>query len=351
MNESHPAPRADDMTDETNMTTRLLRIAGPRPAAPEDRFARVRGHVRTHWDSGVRRRVARRRARMAVAGALAAAAAVLLFVRINNRPISDHPQMSNRPPTEIVTAIARVAKIAGSVGTASAASAAAASRPLAVDDPVLRGETIETGNVCRLALRFADDTSMRLDVNSRVRLVEDRAVELLRGAVYVDTGRASGQFEIRTPLGIARDIGTQFEVRLIGEQVRLRVRTGAVELTGGTRPTVGRAGTEIVFSSAGEESRPLAPYGREWAWTVDASPAIEVEGLPLSRFLDRLAREEGWTVQYVDPALAREAGGIILHGSVAGLTAAESLEVTIGTSGLAYRLDNGRLVVSRESSR
>ena len=81
------------------------------------------------------------------------------------------------------------------------------------------------------------------------------------------------------------------------------------------------------------------------------SPPIDIEGLPLSTYLDRLAREQGWSVQYADSSLARDARGIILHGSVAGLAPADALDVAIGTSGLRYRLDNGRLVVTRETSR
>jgi ferric-dicitrate binding protein FerR (iron transport regulator) len=283
-------------------------------------------------------------------GALAAAAAVLLLVRITDDQVADDPNRDSRATTAGGTAIARVVKIGGPAGNATRASSSAAPRPLAVDDAILDGEMVETGGAGRLALRFADDVSMRLDVASRARLVGPRAVELLSGGVYVDSDRTSGQFEIRTPLGTVRDIGTQFEVRLIDERLRLRVRSGIVELTGGSRSAIGRAGTEILVSSAGEESRQLAAYGREWAWTAEVSPTIEIEGLPLSTFLDRLAREQGWTVQYVDSALERLAGSIILHGSVVGLTPAESLDVTIGTAGLAYRLDNGRLVVFRESS-
>jgi ferric-dicitrate binding protein FerR (iron transport regulator) len=182
-------------------------------------------------------------------------------------------------------------------------------------------------------------------------VIAPRAVELSSGAVYVDTGSTSSQFEIHTAVGTARDVGTQFEARLIGARLRARVRTGVVELSDRSRTVTGHAGTEILFSSTEVESRPFLPYGPEWNWTAEASPPIEIEGLSLSTYLDRLARERGWTVQYADPRLARDASGIILHGSVARLTATEALDVAIGTSGLAYRLDDGRLVVFRETPR
>ena len=172
-------------------------------------------------------------------------------------------------------------------------------------------------------------------------------VELSSG-VYVDTGGAAG-LEIRTPVGTARDIGTQFEVRLVAQRLRLRVRTGAVELRNRSRTVTGHAGTEILFSAAEAESRPFAPHGPEWQWMAEVSPPIDIEGLPLSTYLDRLAREQGWSVQHADSSLARDARGIILHGSVAGLAPEDALDVAIGTSGYV-RLENGRLVVTREIS-
>jgi ferric-dicitrate binding protein FerR (iron transport regulator) len=319
-------------------TVRLLRIAGPRPPLSDERFLRVRSHVHAHWEAGVgRRRLARRRVAIGTGLLAAAAALVLIVVRVND----------DRTSVPTGTIVARVARISGSTGEVRRGRAGG----LAIDDAVLVGESLETGDAGRLALRFADGTSLRLDVASRVRMIAQRAVELSSGALYVDTGSTSSRFEVRTAVGTARDIGTQFEVRLVAAQLRVRVRTGVVELSDGGRTVMGHAGTEIRFSATETESRPALPYGPEWDWTAEASPTIDIEGLPLSTYLDRLARERGWTVQYVDPKLAHDAGSIILHGSVADLTATQALEVAIGTSGLAYRLDNGRLVVFRETPR
>jgi len=337
----HRTSPQDDARDEMETTVRLLHQAGPRAAPSDLRSARVRSQVHAHWKASVRRRPARRRVAVWT-GLLAAAAALVLIVSRFD---------ADRAPARTPTAVAWVARISGPDGGAPRAPSAVPARPLGVDDAVFIGETIETGDAGRVALRLADGTSVRVDVSSRATFVGPRAVELSSGAVYVDTGSAAERLEIRTHLGIARDIGTQFEVRLVAARLRLRVRTGAVELSDRSRSMTGHAGTEIFFSDTEAESRPLAPYGPEWEWTVAVSPPIDIEGVPLSTYLDQLAREQGWTIQYSDPALARDARGIILHGSVAGLVATEALDVAIGTSGLAYRFDNGRLVVSRETSR
>jgi FecR protein len=331
----------DDEVREVETTARMLRVAGPRPAPPDHRLSRVRSQVHARWHAGVRRRLGRRRVAIWT-GMLAAAAALVIVVSRAGEDAAPGPPAA---------AAAWVATITGPQGAVRRAISGGSARPLAVDDAVLVAETIETGDAGRVGFRFADGTSVRLDVSSRATFAGPRVVELSRGAVYIDTGTGAQRLEIRTPLGTARDIGTQFEVRLVEAKLRLRVRTGAVELSDRSRSVTGHAGTEIFFSAAGAESRPLAPYGPEWEWTVAVSLPIDIEGLPLSTYLDRLAHEQGWTVQYIDSGLARDASGIILHGSVAGLAPVDALDVTIGTSGLAYRLDNGRLVVSRETSR
>jgi hypothetical protein len=66
--------------------------------------------------------------------------------------------------------------------------------------------------------------------------------------------------------------------------------------------------------------------------------------------LESLSREHGWTLSYADGALGREADQIILHGSIDGLTPEQALDVALQTSGLAYRLRNGNLVVFRVGS-
>jgi ferric-dicitrate binding protein FerR (iron transport regulator) len=214
-------------------------------------------------------------------------------------------------------------------------------------DVVRVGQWIETGSSLRVALRFGRDSSVRIDRDSRVRALSSNVIELQSGAVYVDTGEDHSRFELRTPLGTARNLGTQFELRLARQALTLRVRTGVVELENHAHAISARPGTEVTLSSLGAETRPIAPDGAEWAWARRVSPPMEMEGVPLATFLARLAREQGWTVEYGDVTLAREAERIILHGSASNLAAREAVEVAIATSGLLHRLEGGSLVVLR----
>jgi ferric-dicitrate binding protein FerR (iron transport regulator) len=218
---------------------------------------------------------------------------------------------------------------------------------LARNQTIRVGEWVTTDSGARVALRFSDGTSVRLDVGSRVRPRATNVIELAAGAVYVDTERESGYFEVHTGMATARDLGTQFEVRMLDRAVRLRVRTGVVELNNRTRSVSGRAGTEITLSESGAESRPIASHGSEWDWTAHVSPPVNMEGMSTAAFLEHVAREHGLAVQYADPALAREAHEIILHGSVDGLVPLEMINTAVVASGLQHRFDGGTLLVLR----
>jgi ferric-dicitrate binding protein FerR (iron transport regulator) len=316
-------------TEQEDATVRLLRAAGPRAAMPTPRADRVRSTVRAAWQMRTRRRAIRRRVVLAAA-LVGAAALVLVAARVAV------PDRSAAPFGEPVGVVEQIDGIAAGVQRA---------------DVVRVGQWIETGPESRIALRFGREGSVRLDRGSRMRAVSSNVIELSSGALYLDTGQDHGHFEIRTAVGTARDIGTQFEVRLVEDSLRLRVRTGLVELSNRARSMTGRPGTEIMFSPGGAVTRPIAAHGSEWAWVSRVAPPLEMEGLPLATLLERVAREHGWTVEYHDSAIAREAETIVLHGSVNGLAPHEAVEVAIATSGLQHRLSGGLLVVSRANAR
>jgi ferric-dicitrate binding protein FerR (iron transport regulator) len=212
---------------------------------------------------------------------------------------------------------------------------------------MLPDDVIETDSASRIAFRTSDGSSLRLDRASRTRVRSHTLFELADGTLYIATSETSKGLEVRTALGTLRDIGTRFEVRVHDGSLRLRVRSGLVEIhrNGGVIPAL--AGTETRVTSSGVDRTAVAIYGSEWDWTAALAPSFDIEGRPLAAFLEYVAREQGWTLRYSDAALATVASSIILHGSVRGLRAEPALSVALATSGLEYRLRAGELLVFR----
>ena len=326
------------MTDEEDVTAQLLRLAGAPPDPPAERTERVRQVVHREWRASRRGPMIRRGAAAATA-LLAVAAGLVITIRM------DPPRPVAPPPSERSLAIAE--RIQGRPLVLRQREGRGDPQPLSVSTSVDTDDVIETGDAARAALRATDGSSVRIDQSSRVRLVAPAVIELIAGAVYVASSDGSRGFEVRTPMGVVRDLGTQFEVRLSNSSLRLRVRAGTVEIHRGATVTAAAAGTEATVTTSGVAIQQVPAYGSEWAWTADVAPAFAIEGRPLGAFLEHTAGEQGWTLRYDDPTVADAARRITLHGSVEGLGAEDALGVALATSGLQYRLRAGELLVSR----
>jgi hypothetical protein len=316
-------PEPDDM-DQT--TARLLRLAGARPAVSGARAERVHAAVRLEWQHAVRRRSQGRRILLGSALLATAAAMVLAFRVVNPFPRAE------APPGDVVAVVER------SDGAA-----------LAQDALLRAGEWIETSERARIALRFGRQVSLRLDAHTRLRALSASTVELASGGVYIDSGGGHSGFEVRTRMATARDIGTQFEVRVVDRGVRVRVRSGRVELRTRSESVSAEEATEVTLVDGRAVRRRISSHGPEWDWTARLAPAVDIEEMSLDAFLRHLAREHGWSIRYADPTIGRDAAAIRLHGSVAGLSAAEAAEVAVTTSGLRHTLSDGALVVFRSA--
>jgi len=324
------------MRDEEEATAALLRFAGIRLDPPADRTARVRTAVRQEWGSAGRRRSMRRRAVIAIAS-LAAAAAFVLMRRGNAPPA---PQS---PPEAIVATAGRTE---GAPLARRRIDDRVVGLRLHAGDALRASDAIETDATSRAAWTTADGSSVRLDRSSRARLVSPAVIELGDGAVYIATADGAAGFEVQTPFGTARDAGTRFEVRLGGVSLRVRVRTGLVDVRRGEATVRAGAGTEATVTSGGMATRSVSIHGAEWGWMATLGSPFPIEGRSLSAYLDYLSAEQGWTVRYANARLAQAASSIILHGSVEGLEAEEAVGVALRTSGLQYRLREGDLLVS-----
>jgi nitrite reductase/ring-hydroxylating ferredoxin subunit len=330
------------MTDHQDEVERLLRLAGPREAVPEERTARVRAAVHAEWQRHTRARARRHAVAWALAATAAAAAAIVLVTQLGVRrgaPVA---------PAEIV---ATAQTVTGSVHVVSA-QADHASAPIALGsgDPIRSGDRIETTNgLAAFSLRAGG--AIRLDKGTTVRLVTRSVVALDAGAIYIDSGTDSRDdgLEIRTTSGVVRDIGTQFEVRLMTSGVRVRVRTGSVRLSRGAEAHEARPGDELILGVNGTLARSyVPPYGTEWAWAAPLAPVFELEGRSTRDFLDWVARENGWRVTYSDHAAEEVARIAIPQGSIRGLAVEDALTVVLSASGLVHRIEGGSLTIRLE---
>lgn len=268
----------------------LLEEAGPRPEVPPEDLAKIKAAFRAEWRERVRRRRAPDRRLWLLAASVLLAAGLGWW-------------LWPAPPSSRVT-----------------------------------GAELEAERPAAFQLEGA---SLRLDAGSRVLLVSASEIRLERGAVYVDS-QGTRTVAVHTPLGTVTEIGTRFEVRLLGSAVRVRVREGAVLVVSHRAD----AGTELTLHADATVTRSrIASWGPEWSWVLKAAPPLRIEGLTLKEVLDQIVRETGWTIRYEDPGLAASAGEIVVHGDVGHLAPDQALEVVLPGAGLDHEVVDGVLIL------
>jgi ferric-dicitrate binding protein FerR (iron transport regulator) len=315
----------------------VIRAIGPRRSAPAELADRVHSRVRAHWESDVRSRRAWRL--RSVALAMAAAIMIGIAASIATTRTSDTAPIAGTAAT-----VDLVLDSAWSQGSPTSVVAA-----LHRGDLVPFGAEVATEGRGRIAMTLASGHSLRLDAGTRVAVISDRIIALERGAVYLDSrtiaGRAAGSIEIRTPLGIVRDVGTQFEVRALDGALSVRVREGQVAVTvaGGKVVTVD-AGRQIRLTANGDAVSEATASG-DLNWLNGVTPMIDVDGRSLYAFLEWAARERGLSLAFASAELAAVSRTIVLSGSVHGMTIDEALEALLATSQMSPAVDHGVLQV------
>jgi hypothetical protein len=330
------APLAHEAGSPDDPLARLLRLVGPRDPVPADTLERVRLEAHAEWRRGVQQR-ARRALYLRSLAALGAAAALVMGFLWWLRPAAG--------PAPVVAVLQRTE---GPVWLRQRAGAEDAAATPVSGGAITAGTWIETGATGRAALRLNGGASLRFDVSTRARLDSVTSLVLSRGAVYVDTGalHARSLLEVKTAFGVARDVGTQFELRLSEHALRLRVREGRVDLDCAGAVHAAGAGEELRLADGRALERGVFPaQGQDWSWTQAIAPAFAIEGRPLRAFLDWYARETRYLVDTSKVPVSVLGEAMLIHGTVEGLTPDEALRAVLPTCGLSHRLAGRTLIV------
>jgi hypothetical protein len=343
--EPHRPPDDPNRIEARDPIARLLKLAGSRPQPDPRRTAIFEQSLHREWRRGVQHRARRRRFAWAAAS-VAGAAAAMLFAWL---PSWRSPE---QPATTLV--VGRVARVEGIVHTTPTRGISAPSRRITEGDEIQADTLIETTDAGRAALMLDESISLRVDVDSRLVVIGDRVMRLERGAVYVDSSTESHKpVLIQTQTGDVRDIGTQFDVRQQGSSLRVRVREGEVLVDRSGSAITARVGEALQFDAQGRHVRSAIPtFGPEWAWTSAIAPQFQLEGSTVQQFLEWVAREQGWRWRFVNADTARQAAGIVTHGSLEGYTPEEALDIVLPTCGLSFERNRDEIIVSflKESS-
>jgi hypothetical protein len=251
--------------------------------------------------------------------------------------------VGHEPPQSVNARVERV------LGTVELQSKSGLTRRVSEGEPLAPGALV-TRDGGRVALLVGESLSLRLGEATHLDLHGGSHVTLRRGALYVDSkpgGEARVPLVISTPAGDVQHVGTQFRVEVEGDRTRVGVREGQIRVEPrGAPPLVVTAGEELQVSEAGEiVRRQIRPFGTDWEWAASIAPDFQIENRSAADFLVWIAREHGWALRYDSPQARALAAEAVLHGSIAGLSAEDSLQRVAAITGLSLSVADGVLTV------
>jgi ferric-dicitrate binding protein FerR (iron transport regulator) len=241
--------------------------------------------------------------------------------------------------------LARVARV---IGSAERATGDDWQRLGENRTPLTTGMKLRTLAGSRVALALTGGGSLRLAAETEVMLDAPGRLYVRQGTIYVDSGALPGaaRLEVVTPAGTARDIGTQFELRVAGNSLRLRVREGAVSIDRGGQSLTGGAGEQIAIDVLGGVSRDvIAPDAEAWQWAESVAPTPDMDGKPAAELIAWVARETGRRLRYVSPHAEQRAATVILHGNIRNLAPLAALEAMLATTDLEYAVQGDTMEI------
>lgn len=304
------------------MVAELIQAAGRRTEPPAEAYQQVLGASL----AALRARSTRRRERTWLfAAAAAGVAAVSVALMLQWQPASLQPRVAT-----VVRTIGAV-EIATSQGWEPLSGSAAR---------LTAGAQIRTLAGGGAALSLPGGASLRLAAATEMTLDGSRQFLLRDGTIYLDNRASLGTgFRIGTPVGTVRDVGTQFEVHVADNALRLRVREGRVEIDRTGQVLSGSAGEQLDINLLGDVSRSaIATADPAWQWTEALAPAPDVDGRPATELLTWVARETGHRLSFASATVEQRAATTILHGNIRHLAPLAALDAMLATTDLEYAL-------------
>ena len=305
-----------------DLVASLIRAAGRRTDPPEDAYQQVLNAA----TAAFREKIAKRRGRtwLLLAGA-ASVAALAIALSL---------------PWNATSTKEQVATVARVIGSAELAADGDWMPMTTTGGALAEGARLRTLAGGSVALALDGGASLRLAAATEVQMDGSQRVLLRSGTLYLDNAGSVGTgYQIETPVGTARDIGTQFELRVTDGVLRLRVREGRVEIDRAGGIVSGSAGEQLDIDVLGGVSHSsIAATDAAWQWAETIAPAPEIDGQPATVLLNWVARQTGRNLHYESAVVETRAASVILHGNIQHLAPMAALDVMLATTDLEYAL-------------
>lgn len=324
----------DDSPIETLLSSAELRPV-PRSDRREEIFCELRQELR---DSNYKRARGRFIGRFGIAAAILAAVFLTL----------DFGSKSDTGDLLASSALQRV------VGENLNINGAAVSQADGLEYIFRPGDTIETGSDTLISVLWHTSGSLRVGASSELDLVGEERVDLRRGNLYFDSKMhdltSSSKIEVETPLGVIRNVGTQFVVQVANSDLIIGVREGEVKFRGGPHDfTIYQGQSAHIDSSYGIEILPLDGSSKFWGWPAEVAPKFHADGKILLDVIYWIGRETGRKIEFESNAARRLAASHELRG-MGDIEHTQAIPILTAATNLYFEVSDRVILVKQNGS-
>ncbi len=279
----------------------LLGRTRPRRVPAAGDIEAAKSAVRAEWLAVIHKRKRLRRfASFAVAASVLLALALIL--NVINAPLVKPAQ------------VASINQSLGSIYVLGEQSRLQATGNLS---SIAAGQTIVTGKESGLGLTWGGGGSLRIDAHSRVTFISATVIELESGRVYFDSMNLKAQLEVHTEHGVVTHLGTQYMTSVDGQSLSVSVREGRVSVDGLYYDEIAEERQQLTLTgSARPEVLNIPPFGDRWSWIEATAPSASFDGKTVFEFLQWVARETGFEIEFQNDSVKTVAETEVLHGEV-----------------------------------
>ena len=335
----------DESRISEEQISELLNKVGSRPEPPAMLAEQIKAEVKQAWRENVestKKKQSQRAVRIFFATAASLVVAVLLFLPTDLTP-SNFASI-----TKTVNAVHVLRNDQWqNISSLERSGTSGVAQVFGISEPI----EIRTQENAFASIHMMNQLNLRVGAQSHIKVHSSSAIDVISGKVYIDSHddvNNHNSISITTPYGSARDIGTQFAVEVSANSWTIQVREGEVEIQQENTQYRAIAGERILIGQDQTIQRvEITPHDESWHWTENVSDQFTLESATLSDYLTWISKETGLTFEYNSADIETAARATNLHGSVAGITPRESLEIVLSTTNFyVLKQDSGKLIIS-----
>jgi hypothetical protein len=213
------------------------------------------------------------------------------------------------------------------------------------DEQLHENVWLKTNNSGFATITMIDDSEIRVNSNSTLKLLNPSTVQLIEGEIYHDADNSQADhLTIQTSMGQINHIGTRYLVNKKQDKLQIAVRNGMVEVSKNNEITQVSSGKQLEIDENGslQESSILA-YDQMWNWVQLAGQPFSTKGKSLHDFIIWYSHEHGYKISWNQQQLRTK--NVMLSGQLANLTPAQQIKTIFLSTKFDYKINQGILTI------